>query len=88
MAGSIVTNGMSMQALTLLLSRFQREMILDQTGLEGSFEIQLEWSPNQSTDGPALPTALQEQLGLRLESHKGPVDVLVVDSAEKIPADN
>jgi len=87
-AGSIVTNGMSMQALSLLLSRFQREMIIDQTGLTGSFEIKLEWSPNQNTDGPALPTALQEQLGLRLESHKGPVDVLVVDSAEKIPADN
>lgn len=87
-AGSIVTNGMSMQTLALLLSRFQREMVLDQTGLDGSFEIKLEWSPNQNTDGPALPTALQEQLGLRLESHKGPVDVLVVDSAVQIPADN
>jgi uncharacterized protein (TIGR03435 family) len=87
-AGSIVTNGMSMQTLALLLSRFQREMVLDQTGLDGLFEIKLEWSPNQNTDGPALPTALQEQLGLRLESHKGPVDVLVVDSAVQIPADN
>jgi len=87
-SGSIVSNGMSMQTLTLLLSRFQRETVLDQTGLDGLFEIKLEWSPNQNTDGPALPTALQEQLGLRLESHKGPADVLVVDSAEKIPADN
>jgi uncharacterized protein (TIGR03435 family) len=87
-AGSIVNNGMSMDRLALLLSRFQREMIIDQTGLNGSFEIKLEWSPNQNTDGPALPTALQEQLGLRLESHKGPVEVLVVDSADKIPIDN
>jgi len=86
--GSIVTNGMSMHTLALLLSRFQGETVLDQTGLGGLFEIKLEWSPNQDSDGPALTTALQEQLGLRLESRKGPVDVLVVDSAERIPADN
>lgn len=86
--GSIVSNGMSMPTLATLLSRFQHETVLDQTGLSGLFEIKLEWSPNQDTDGPALATALQEQLGLRLESRKGPVDVLVVDSADKIPADN
>ena len=86
--GSIVTSGMSMQTLALLLSRFQGETVLDQTGLGGLFEIKLEWSPKQDSDGPALTTALKEQLGLRLESRKGPVDVLVVDSAEKIPADN
>jgi uncharacterized protein (TIGR03435 family) len=39
-------------------------------------------------DLPSLPTALQEQLGLRLDSRKGPVDVLVVDHAEKVPVDN
>jgi uncharacterized protein (TIGR03435 family) len=86
--GSIVTSGMSMQTLALLLSRFQRETVLDQTGLSGLFEIKLEWSPNQDTEGPALATALQEQLGLKLESRKGPVDVLVVDHAEKSPMDN
>ena len=63
-SGNIVSNGMSMQTLALLLSRFQRETVLDQTGLEGLFEVKLEWSPNQNTDGPALPTALQEQLVL------------------------
>jgi uncharacterized protein (TIGR03435 family) len=41
-----------------------------------------------NVDGPSLPTALQEQLGLRLESRKRPVDVLVVDHAEKVPVDN
>jgi hypothetical protein len=44
--------------------------------------------PQVDPSGPSLYTALQEQLGLRLESRKGPVDVLVVDYAEKVPADN
>jgi uncharacterized protein (TIGR03435 family) len=39
-------------------------------------------------DGPSLATAVSEQLGLRLESRKGPVDVLVIDHAEKVPVAN
>jgi uncharacterized protein (TIGR03435 family) len=39
-------------------------------------------------DGPSLATAVSEQLGLRLESRKGPVDVLVIDHAEKAPVAN
>ena len=39
-------------------------------------------------DGPSLATAVSEQLGLRLESRKGPVDVLVIDHAEKVPIAN
>ena len=97
---------MPMALLATLLSRFERRTIIDMTGLEGPFSVDLQWIPdsvrsraNQDTaplvngqpidlNGPSLPTALQEQLGLRLESRKGPVDVLVVDYAEKVPADN
>ena len=40
------------------------------------------------TPGPSLPTALEEQLGLRLESRKEPLDAIIVERAEKLPIDN
>jgi uncharacterized protein (TIGR03435 family) len=93
--GRILSSKMSMPTLAKLLSRFERQTVLDMTGLDGTFEVHLEWvlddTAQQATDrpaGPSLFTAVQEQLGLRLESRKGPVDVLVIDSAEKVPAEN
>jgi uncharacterized protein (TIGR03435 family) len=96
-----------MSVLATLLSRFERQVVMDQTGLTGFFSVDLQWTPDAlrnraaqdgaaplingqplNPDGPSLPTALQEQLGLRLESRKGPIDVFVIDSAEKVPADN
>jgi uncharacterized protein (TIGR03435 family) len=82
--------------LATLLSRFEREIVVDQTGLAGPFEVKLDWSPDNGVvpaadgapGGPSIFTALQEQLGLRLESRKGPLDVLVIDHAEKVPTDN
>jgi uncharacterized protein (TIGR03435 family) len=98
---------MSMALLATLLSRFERQLVIDMTGLTGAFKVELQWTPdfvrNRATqdgpapllngqpvdpNGPSLYTALQEQLGLRLESRRGPVDVLVVDHAERVPADN
>jgi uncharacterized protein (TIGR03435 family) len=98
---------MPMALLATLLSRFERQLVIDATGLKEAFAVELQWTPDfvrsratqdgpapllngQPVDpnGPSLYTALQEQLGLRLESRRGPVDVLVVDHAEKVPADN
>lgn len=106
-AGRLLHPYMPMATLATLLSRFERQLVIDMTGLKGPFSIDLQWTPDvlrnrvsqdgaaplingqpASVDGPSLPTALQEQLGLRLESRKGPVDVLVVDHAEKVPAEN
>jgi uncharacterized protein (TIGR03435 family) len=92
--GHIASNQMTMAAMAMLLSRFERNIIIDQTGLRGPFEIKLDWAPagtQEAVDPAAKPsifTAVQEQLGLKLESRKGPLDVLVVDHAEKVPADN
>ena len=62
-------------------------IVLDKTGLQGAFDWTLEWDPNPEADStePSLFAALQEQLGLRLEPEKGPVQVLVVESAERAP---
>jgi uncharacterized protein (TIGR03435 family) len=58
--------------------------IIDDTGLVGEFDINLEWArgPNDTTR-PAIFTALQEQLGLKLESSRGPVQVLIIDSISR-----
>lgn len=89
--GHISAVQLSMPLLAVLLSRFERQTILDRTGLSGSYDVKLEWALPPGADGAAGPSiyaALPEQLGLKLESRKGPVDVLVIDHAEKTPAAN
>ena len=79
----------SMAHLCDFLGRNVERPVIDRTGIEGEFDLTLEWSPAQLGDlsGPSIYTALQEQLGLRLESGKGPVDMIVIDSIEK-PSEN
>jgi uncharacterized protein (TIGR03435 family) len=73
--------------LALVLDR----LVLDQTALAGYYTFKLEWTPdgvvNTDSNAPSLFTALEEQLGLKLESARGPVEVLVIDSASK-PSEN
>ncbi|HVW10085.1 MAG TPA: M56 family metallopeptidase [Bryobacteraceae bacterium] len=59
--------------------------VLDRTGIDGRYDVKLEWSSPEMPDAslPSLFSALQEQLGLRLEAAKGPVEILVVDSVDK-----
>jgi uncharacterized protein (TIGR03435 family) len=65
--------------------------VIDQTGLTGEYDFEIHFVDDQAatagdTSGPDFLTAMREQLGLRLEPGRGPVDVLVVDSAEKASA--
>ena len=63
--------------------------VVDRTGLKGNYDFTLEWAASDSdAPGQSLFTALQEQLGLKLEAQRSSVDVLVVDSMEKAPTEN
>jgi uncharacterized protein (TIGR03435 family) len=78
--------------LTWFLSRELDRIVIDKTGLTGLFDFYLEWNraatldkaaASADPDNPSLFTALQDQLGLKLTSEKGPVEILVIDHAEK-----
>jgi len=64
-------------------------MVVDKTGLTGRYDWELRWSRDPALDPgqPSLFTALQEQLGLRLEPDKAAIDVVVIDHVEK-PTEN
>jgi uncharacterized protein (TIGR03435 family) len=84
--------GATLDDLAQRLSAPAQRIVVDRTRLEGPFDFELEFTPdNNQTAGAdtGLPlfTALQEQLGLRLESARGTVDVLVIQSAER-PEEN
>ena len=77
------------------LSRYVDRIVLDETGLAGEYDLDLTWSPEALTAAPAdaaaaptaggtsLFTAVQEQLGLKLDSRRAPVEILVVERAER-----
>ena len=83
--GNVMARGTTLQQLTRNLSQFVGRAVVDRTGLDGAFDIDLQWSPEQTADasGPSIFTAVQEQLGLKLDSQRIPVDVLVIDRVER-----
>jgi len=102
--GNMSGGTIALSQLTNALSGFVDRVVLDRTALSGTFDLDLQWTPDQSanpslatlrggspppppTDGPSLFAALQEQLGLRLESTKGPVDIVVIEGAERPKGD-
>lgn len=76
----VVARNYSMAGLVGLLSGINPHPVVDKTGLSGVYDFTLTWD---DAAGPSLSTAIQEQLGLKFESQKVPVLLLVVDSAEK-----
>ena len=88
--------------LTQPLSRTLQRTVINRTGLTGKYDITLEWTPDEAQfagfppdmprptfdpNGPSLFTAIQEQLGLKLDPQKGPVEIFVIERVEK-PAEN
>jgi uncharacterized protein (TIGR03435 family) len=87
----------SMDRFAVLLSRVLGQPVFDKTGLSGAFDVELDWQPDDAAPAPGetesgprpdIFAAIQQQLGLKLEASKQPVEVLVVDSAEKVPVAN
>ena len=90
----------SIAELVDALANVLGQPIVDQTGLKAMYDLKLEWTPDAPPQSPvgdtvagaepelSLFTALQEQLGLKLESQKVPTDVVVVDHIERAPTEN
>jgi uncharacterized protein (TIGR03435 family) len=100
--GSLHGNAVTLDMIARVIGRQLNRHTVNATGIDGYFDLDLTFSPElvQSlpgrapgdplpapTDAPSIFTAVQEQLGLRLEAARGQVDVLVVDRAE-MPTDN
>jgi uncharacterized protein (TIGR03435 family) len=101
--GMLLSTGATMADLVWALSRPELvpgvgRIVVDRTGLAGTFDIDLRWTPDSAfadrsqtaastpslaDNEPPLFTAIQEQLGLKLERTKGPVEVLVIDHVEQ-----
>jgi uncharacterized protein (TIGR03435 family) len=73
-----------------MLSAWLKQPVVDATGIDGLYDINLKFAPAGATESelPSIFTAVQEQLGLKLEPRKVPVENLVVDHVEKEPVDN
>jgi uncharacterized protein (TIGR03435 family) len=86
LTGTMVTAAMLAKVLSEQLGR----SVDDQTGLKGVFDFTLEWEPDEAEarGGASLFTAVHEQLGLKLEARKGPVEVFVIDRIERNPTEN
>ena len=101
--GKLIARRASLAELAGMLNRPTGRTVVDKTGLPGTYSFELVWTPAvggggllgpprqdvapPDSSGPSLFTALQEQLGLRLQSAKGPVESLVIEAAEK-PTEN
>ena len=103
MAGELTCHKIRMVDLCDELARKLGRSVADKTGIAGNFDLHMTWTPDMfqvpglsevgtapaasGAGGPSIFNALQEQLGLKLEADKGPVPVVVVDSAER-PSEN
>jgi uncharacterized protein (TIGR03435 family) len=82
-----------MEGIVFGLSNIVGRQVIDKTGLTGNYDFKLTWTPDEMSatpdssasgdSGPSIFAAIEDQLGLKLVSAKGPVEVIVVDHIEK-----
>jgi bla regulator protein blaR1 len=91
--GDLEATGIQFGIFVNVLSQQLGRPVVDKTGLAGFYDFRLQWTPqltpqpDSDSSGPTIFTALQEQLGLRLESAKGAVEVIIIDGIQK-PSEN
>ena len=90
MPGYIHSPGADLSLIAGLLSAAAREPVVDHTGISGAFKLDLHFAPENSSDSnyPDFFTAVQEQLGLKLQPEKVSVDTLVIDRMDSQPTAN
>jgi uncharacterized protein (TIGR03435 family) len=91
----ITAERVSMAGLAETLARIVEHPVVDRTGLQGVYKLKLEYAPDNAKPdgpdgaaGPSIYAALQEQLGLKLQTQKLPVEIIVVDRVERVPTEN
>jgi uncharacterized protein (TIGR03435 family) len=100
-AGRLILIGTPIQQFTSILALMLGRTVIDKTGLTGSYDIDLTYTPEQpipaginipgpaaDPNGPSIYTAVREQLGLKLESQRDQEEVLVIDHVERQPSEN
>jgi uncharacterized protein (TIGR03435 family) len=85
--GHLAAHQVPLSRLVNVIAGQMHRAIVDKTDLAGDYDLLLDWTPEDAppspdATAPILPTALEEQLGLKLVSSKGPVETLVIDHAE------
>jgi uncharacterized protein (TIGR03435 family) len=108
--GRHVTGRVSMKELAKILSNWLDRPMVDLTGIDGVYDVDLKWSgweyeraamagaagfaafdgvaTSYSVDHPTIFSEVRDKLGLRVQSGKGPVEVLIIDHIEKAPTEN
>ena len=85
--GGITGQSIPIEALAGALASVAGDPVVDRTGLTKKYDIDLKWTPEDDNGyNPALFSAIQKQLGLKLEPGRAPIEVLLVDHAARIPA--
>jgi uncharacterized protein (TIGR03435 family) len=78
--------------LNLTFARLLERVIVNRTGLDGDFDFTMDLTPDETRPNPLDPSllisALREQLGLAVKTEKAPVEIVVIDGAEKVSAGN
>jgi uncharacterized protein (TIGR03435 family) len=83
--GNVTATSVAMGSIAHTMSVWVKRTVVDRTGIDGNWDFTLTYAPEgvSESSAPSIFTAVQEQLGLKLEPTTGPVDVLVVDSAQR-----